>query len=211
MSQFARPDSDLTVGVWNPVGGPTDLFECLNESIASDTDYIEATILELGACELGLSNVTDPQTSGGHTMRIRAKVSSGGTFTRVTLLQGGTPRAVFEPVLTTSFALYTYTLTVAEANSITDYSDLRVKFEDLTDSSSYEISWFELEVPDPPIVAALGPALETDIARPLVVSPKKLMLGLALEVDSAGTFLPILEIHWSIIRTPLSVATITAP
>ena len=43
-------------------------------------------------------------------------------------MQGSTQIAMYTPTLTASLADYSYSLTAEEAASITDYSDLRVKF-----------------------------------------------------------------------------------
>jgi hypothetical protein len=42
MAQFARPDSDISAGLWEPIGGPSTLFDCLDESTPNDSEYMEA-------------------------------------------------------------------------------------------------------------------------------------------------------------------------
>ena len=37
MVQIARPDSDIAAGLWEPVGGPSTLWESVNEVVANDS------------------------------------------------------------------------------------------------------------------------------------------------------------------------------
>lgn len=148
MAQFARPDSDLVTGGW---GAP--VYSKVNE-VTPDATYAIGPNKSDGTCELSLSSVIDPASSGGHVLRCRAYIV--GTFPTginlyFQLLQGTTLIKQWTPTLTTSGADYTYTLTSGEADSITNYADLRVKFvQDYITGSTGRgyVSWFELEVPD---------------------------------------------------------------
>jgi hypothetical protein len=66
---IARPSADLVTG-WTPSTG-TALYSLVDETVADDADYISAT--EPATCDLALSAVTDPGTSSGQVLTIRAK------------------------------------------------------------------------------------------------------------------------------------------
>jgi hypothetical protein len=59
-ADFARPDSDVSDGSWlNEAGSNTNLYDSLNEAIATETDYIESSLdPSSDTAEVGLSNIT---------------------------------------------------------------------------------------------------------------------------------------------------------
>lgn len=73
---IARPSADLVTG-WTPSTG-TALYSLVDETVADDSDYISAT--EPATCDLALSAVTDPGTSSGQVLTIRAKSDTGNTL-----------------------------------------------------------------------------------------------------------------------------------
>lgn len=174
MAQFARPDSDTSIGSWtgSPVNTTGNRFQNIDESSASDSDYVLSPNNPNGAgAEFGLSNVTDPTTSAGHVLRYRVAQGDadgtipdgGGTAVQmvVTLRQGGTDIANSGTInLTGAFADGSFTLSAAEADAITDYTDLRV-FLSCTGGGGSPASrrcgvasFVELEVPDAAQVVA---------------------------------------------------------
>jgi len=151
MVQSATPDSDITAGLWEPIGGESTLFAAVNG--ATDSDYIEALNGENTTCELGLTTVTDPAVSTGHILRVRLQGTGSGGPERlqIALFEGATQRAI-SPNLTSRGAwdTQTYTLTAGEADSITAYSDLRIKLIS-SNLAATEDMWArlaEFEVPD---------------------------------------------------------------
>jgi len=147
MAQFERPDSDVAAGAWTT----TPLWSKLDETAYDEVDYIQLNNSASSTCEIGLSNVTDPALSTGHTIRLRVKKTGTGTISlNVFLFQGATQKATFTATLTTSYADQTYTLTAGEADSITDYTDLRLKFTGVCGASGRYVfvAWAEFEVPD---------------------------------------------------------------
>lgn len=120
--QIIRPTSDVSDGAWLASTG-SDLYAMLDETTASDSDYIYAT--SASTAEVGLGVASDPVSSTGHIIRYRAKGT--GTLT-VKLMQGTTTIATHVPTLTTSYQDFSFTLSGAEADSITDYSNLRLQF-----------------------------------------------------------------------------------
>jgi hypothetical protein len=135
MTQYARPDSDVSTGTWAASTG-TDFFALIDETPASDSDFISSTDndgFSPDSLTVGLSNVSDPSNSGNHVVRYRAKGTAGSGFTiptlTVVLLETSTTIATsVNSSLNGSYTDYTFTLSDAEANSITDYNNLRLKF-----------------------------------------------------------------------------------
>ncbi len=79
--------------------------------------------------EVKLTTIADPNASFGHILRVRMK-SNGASVTQIRLMQGATIIATIEETLTSSFVTYELKLTEAQAKAITDYSDLRIRFDE---------------------------------------------------------------------------------
>ncbi len=120
--QLLRPESDVSAGAWTPSTG-SDLFAMLDESTYSDADYI--TTSSASTAEVAFGTGLDPASSSGHIIRYRAKGT--GTLT-VELYEGATLIATDVPAITGSFQTFTWTLSGAEADDISDYADLRLRF-----------------------------------------------------------------------------------
>lgn len=127
LGTVARPISDVADGAWLPSTPAADLFAMIDEAAADDADYIYAT--SPTTCSLGLGSVSDPLASTGHVIKYRAwSPTTGGLVVR--LKQGTTVIATYtHATLPTTPTTYTQTLTAGEADSITDYTALRVDFE----------------------------------------------------------------------------------
>ncbi len=125
---FARPSSDVVDGAFVPSTGG-DLYACIDETSPSDADYIAATEVTSGT--VGLSSVVDPLSPNGHTYSFRATSADGSTL--VCRLRQGATQVATETVsnVPVGFTTYARTLTAAEADSITDYTALRLEFETL--------------------------------------------------------------------------------
>ena len=162
MPQYARPDSDVSSGSWSPSTGST-LYECIDEETPSDADYIESDTDE-DECEVGLSTVTDPESSSNHTVRWRWQSTGSSPPTEtcsVYLYEGATLRATCaleRDVDRGGFAAESYTLSSGEADAITDYTALRLWFEADTLGSAEEmqVSWAEMEIPNAPSVGGVS-------------------------------------------------------
>lgn len=153
MTQYSRPISDLTTGVWSPSTG-TALWSVLDESTRSDTDYISSAANQLTACQVGLSPVNTPLVDTGHIVRytyLRTITNKNYTLV-VTLYCGATSIASWTHANpSTSFTLAQQTLSEAQAANITDYTDLRLTFSVTVAAGgggSMRVSWAEIEVPD---------------------------------------------------------------
>ena len=175
MTQYARPDSDISGGGdWNPGddsgGSPEDLYATIDESSADDNDYISATddSGEGTTCEVGLSNVTDPSNHSNHKVKVRAKSDAGsGVSLVIKLMMGSTEISSDTVTLSDSYQLFEpAALTNGEATNIggqSGYNDLRLRFtytDDNMDGDEVFISQAYVEFPD---VAAAAPAAEPDL------------------------------------------------
>lgn len=141
MAQFGRPSTDTTIGNWeDELGGTSAIFNSINETSPDDGDFITS---EFGPSSspyvTKLTSVTDPNVSSGHIVRYRArKDPSAGSQIDLTveLRQGyvsegsqGTLIATDSQVdLSSAFTTFTFTLTGLEADAITDYTDLFLRF-----------------------------------------------------------------------------------
>lgn len=166
MAQFLRPESDVT----NPAQITND-YTAIDESSASDTDYIysDNNTDPTYECQLTTTGITDPGVGTGHIVRWRdaqadsdagtVAPSSGGSASSYSayLYEGATLRATLVSGQTTSessFAARSYTLSEAEANAISSYTNLRVRFDitggggSPTNRRGAAISWVEMEIPD---------------------------------------------------------------
>lgn len=128
MPQFARPTSDVALGGWS---GPA--FSAIDEAIADDLDFTQSPSAPAGAAlEVALGAVEDPQSSSGHIVRYRIqKASAGGAVINVdvALVQGTTVIASWSHAdVQNGFVQYAQTLSAAQADAITNYADLRLRF-----------------------------------------------------------------------------------
>ena len=124
-AQFSRPTSDASTGTWTASTG-SDLYAMIDETVASDTDYIST--VNASTCEVALSTLSDPASSSGHIVRYRLSAEAGGVTVR--LRQGTTTIASWtHSPAPSSLTTYAQTLSVGEADSITDYTALKLQFE----------------------------------------------------------------------------------
>jgi hypothetical protein len=125
--QYARPTSDVALGAWEPSTG-TNLYAMLDEALEPDyADYISTTSASI--CQVGLSSLSDPDTALDHVLRYSAK-GDGSTDLVVRFKQGVTTIATWtETNVPATDTDYEHTLTEAQANAITNYSQLSVEFE----------------------------------------------------------------------------------
>jgi hypothetical protein len=128
-TQTARPVSDVdvtsAVGVPTPGGGSG-----IYANLAANDDSHYAEISNSGDVEVAFAALIDPQANTGHTISYRACYGGGATSgtQTVTLKQGTTTIASWTDTLTSSFALFSHTLNGTQADAITSYSTLRVRF-----------------------------------------------------------------------------------
>jgi hypothetical protein len=172
MAQFGRPDADVT-------NTGTNGFAAIDESVASDADFWWGDNNVAEELEVSLSNVSDPLLSTGHTFRYRiaktnaGTVDGGGNAVTVTArLMQSTTQIATDTAKTAdgTWTQYSFTLSEAQANSITDYNDLRLEFVTSASGGAPSarrggaVSWAELEVPNVAITGSAALPLTLSIA-----------------------------------------------
>lgn len=189
-----RPDSTVTVGIWTTQVLGLDLHTAIDETPASDADFIQGPITllaETHTCEVGLGNVTDPAVSTGHVVSYRYEKSAANEQVVdliVRLVQGTTVIATWTHLaIANGWTAASQTLTGPEADAINDYTDLRLRFSQVTAvgliARQAQVSWAQFCVPiESGVVVQVGRATETDTAG-AVTSPSR--VEQASEVDSA--------------------------
>jgi hypothetical protein len=160
MAQILRPDSDVSQGSWTRNDGTVtpDLFSTIDEAAANDTDFLRLGIASgSSTCEVGLTDGADPVSSSGHIVRYRYRKSSNDTTGKqidlvVSLRQGATQIAAWTHLDIGAVVTQTQTLSGVEADAITDYSDLRLRFVGTIDATGTarqgRVTWAEVEIPD---------------------------------------------------------------
>jgi hypothetical protein len=131
-TQTAYAASTISAGSWTAVGAAT-IHEAIDEESPGDADYAQSnqSPASASAVRIKFGSLTDPATAAGHTVSYRvAKDYAGGDTIQVTakLYQGGTLISTDPSTRTLSetFTTYEWALSGAEADAISDYTDLRL-------------------------------------------------------------------------------------
>jgi hypothetical protein len=132
---ISAPSSDVVVNSWTTDGGgSTNLYATIDETAASDTDYVQSPAAPTAGqyYAAGLQASSDPLSSSGHIVhyRYQKNVSGGAVDLTVDLRQGASIviASWTHTDIGSSWTTQNQTLSGAEADSITDYSDLRLRF-----------------------------------------------------------------------------------
>ena len=133
--KIVAPASDVTVGTWTTdTGATTNLYAAIDEDAPpNDADYIQSVAGPANAVyEAALASVTDPASSVGHTLPVRAWLDTAGPPATITgeLRQGANALSTpvsFTDTITTTPTTYDDTLSGAMADAITNYGDLRLR------------------------------------------------------------------------------------
>lgn len=124
-----RPTGDISTNSWTV----PPLYSKINEVVADDSNYaISSRSPSLDTFEINLSGIGTPITKDNHNIQYRIQktnTSTGQLDLTVSLFQGSTPIAsgVHTDILT-GFYTTGFNLTLAQANNITDYSALSLRF-----------------------------------------------------------------------------------
>jgi|WetSurMetagenome_2_1015567.scaffolds.fasta_scaffold119957_1 hypothetical protein len=125
--RYARPITTISNTGWSASTG-SDLPAMINEETPNDTDYIYSNTYA-AVYEGKLEPVEDPNTSSAQVIKYRTRSLYGNTLI-AKLKQGGTVIATRTHTnVPAEWTQYSMILTEAEADSITDYTDLRVHTE----------------------------------------------------------------------------------
>lgn len=134
--QILRPFSDVTTGTWHAIpASPPTLFDKIDEIVPDTNDYIESSQSPVGTdvCEVLLSPGVDPFLSvGPYVIRYGYRKNVGGgdqINLTVRLMQGTLQIASWTHVNIDVLTYAEQTLTAPQVSSITDYTDLRLRFE----------------------------------------------------------------------------------
>ena len=148
MVQTARPDGPDTDGFWSSSSLNT-LWE--DTSDQSDSTYAQLNSLSFGdEFIVTIDSLTDPDDNTGHTITMRAAITSSSQNFTLTLYEGTTARKTDNhTVSSSSFSDFTTTLSETEASGITDYTNLKIgvtaSFQGFGEPQVAELSF---EVPD---------------------------------------------------------------
>jgi len=125
--RYARPIETILNTGWSASTG-TDLPAMINEETPNDTNYIYSNTYA-ATYEGRLEPVEDPSTSTNQVIKYKTRSLYGNTLI-AKLKQGSTVIATRTHTnVPSEWTQYSMVLTEAEANSITDYTDLRVHTE----------------------------------------------------------------------------------
>jgi hypothetical protein len=130
-TQSAVPTSDITTTNWtSSLGG--SLYAAIDEaSPGSDTDYIY-TDTAASYAEVKYGSLTDPASSSGHIVKVRI-LGDGTSGIKFELRQGSSTSIASKTVdpAPSTWTADSFTLTSGEADSISDYTDLRIRFTEV--------------------------------------------------------------------------------
>lgn len=140
MAQVARPDADVSAGAYTPTpSSPATLFDKVDEAVADDADFFSSELAPTSSVAIiGLQSLSDPLSSVDHVLsyRYRKDASAGAQINlTVELVQDPEGDSGGLTVIATqthtdisnTWTQNDYTLSGAEADAITDYSDLGVR------------------------------------------------------------------------------------
>jgi len=130
--QIAFPISDITPGDWLPITG-SGLYPMINESAYDDATYIYSPYDPVNEyCEVRLSGLVDPISSINHTIYYRYRIfpaGNSGIDLTVGLYENTSLIAQYvQSGIGSYFTTGFFTLTSGQADSITNYTDLRLRF-----------------------------------------------------------------------------------
>lgn len=132
---YGRPNADITDGSWvNEAGSNVNLYASISEESANDSTYVRSGALNAGGAadsmEVSFSSLSDPGSSGNHSISYRyQRWGQNQVDLVVKVMQGGTEIASWTHTnIPQSLTEATQLLTGPQADSITNYGDLRVRF-----------------------------------------------------------------------------------
>ena len=140
MPQFGRPTTDTTREAWEEDDGTTvDIWDQIDEAVADDLDFIRsAQVPTTDAYVTKLGTLTDPLQSTSHVVRYRygKDTAAGAQINLVVELrqayvseasQGTLIASLTHTDVASGWTAGTFTLSGAEADAITDYTNLYVR------------------------------------------------------------------------------------
>ncbi len=155
MTQTALPDADISAGSWTIEGGPSTLFDALDDGMASDTEFLEDAAAD-STFEVGIEDLVDPENNVNHVIRVRLQGNWSGEPERliVALVEGTTViQSSGNLANRASWLTTTFTIGTTEADTIGDYTDLRLRgtAANLVGGETMWVSGLQFEVDDAPV------------------------------------------------------------
>ncbi len=193
MAQLVYPTSDASNDFAS--GGFGDIDE---GGTPDDGDFANSGDAADETLEVHIGDPTDPTSSTGHIVRWRHALIDGGVLAAdagagaditVSLVENVTVRASKGPIALDAVLAWTedsFTLSGAEADAISDYTDLRIRFFGEGGGGApagrrgVGVSWAEFEVPD---AATLQALVATATATPTMT----LLIKKVFAVTATGT------------------------
>lgn len=141
MAQFGRPSADTNNpgSYTNELGGSVDIFQSIDEAVASDADFVQSPLAPASAVYVTkLSTLEDPVSSTGHTVHYRYQkdAAAGAQIDLVVELRQDYVSEVSQGTLIASwthnniangFVQANQALTGPQADAITDYGNLYLR------------------------------------------------------------------------------------
>jgi hypothetical protein len=142
LAQFGRPSTDTynADGYTDQAAGSTNIYTTIDEASQNDSDYIQTVLGPTNDVYVTkLTTLEDPVSSSGHIVRVRhQKSTTGGATVNLTaqLRQGytneGSPGTLIATAMSAvavdTVTTTAYTLSAGEADAITDYTNLYLRF-----------------------------------------------------------------------------------
>lgn len=142
MPQYGRPSSDKLIGNFTDnANGVTNIYTAIDETSANDTDYIRSPQSPSNQVYVTkLSNLVDPVSSANHVVRWRAgkDVGNGSEVIDMSLSlyqaynnESSKGTEIFtqnNSNIADNWTDYTHNLSAGEADAITDYTNLYLRF-----------------------------------------------------------------------------------
>lgn len=129
---YLRPDADSSNSGWSDqAGGTTNLYQTVDETIASDADYIRST--PNPTADIVRLRLSDPSSRLTEPFKVSYRyglTASGSVRITARLKQGSTIiKSWVHTDATTTFKTVTQTLSSGEFAAISDFNNLFVEFE----------------------------------------------------------------------------------
>jgi len=129
MSQVPRPSADVSNTGVVSTGG--NLYSVIDESVANDADYLTFSGGVADTCTVRLNTASDPGVYNNWVVTARlayeSGLATGDMIMTVALYSGATLiQSTNTPAL--SDVITNYTINITDASSVSDYSDLRLRF-----------------------------------------------------------------------------------
>lgn len=150
-----RPSAaDSGTSVETALAGPV-IISASDSGTSSETASAAVAATQTGVAQISLASGGTPVTQTAHSIKIRARVQSGNGKIRAQLWEGSNQRApasgyIESSALSNSLADYTLAIADADAATITDYSNLEIRFWGYSaggETNVYEVDQLWLETP----------------------------------------------------------------